>query len=43
MNFEQYLLFAAGGDKKLVMDYEFRKYQAPNWLRYLKEQEHEKD
>jgi len=42
MSFEEYLLFAAGGDTKLVLDLEFRKHQAPNWLRYLKEKEYDK-
>ena len=37
MSFEEYLLFVANGDAKLVLDPEFRKDQAPNWLRYLKE------
>jgi len=40
MNFEEYLLFAANGDAKLVLDPAFREHQAPNWLRYLKEQEY---
>ena len=41
MSFEEYLLLAANGDTKLVLDPEFRKDQAPNWLRYLKEKNHE--
>ena len=41
MSFEEYLLLAANGDTKLVLDLEFRKHQAPNWLRYLKEKEYE--
>jgi hypothetical protein len=41
MSFEEYLLFAANGDTKLVLDLEFRKHQAPNWLRYLKEKSHD--
>ena len=41
MSFEEYLLLAANGDTKLALDHEFRKHQAPNWLRYLKEQEYE--
>ena len=42
MSFEEYLLLAANGDTKLALDHEFRKHQAPNWLRYLKEQEYDK-
>ena len=42
MSFEEYLLLAAHGDTKLALDHEFRKHQAPNWLRYLKEQEYDK-
>lgn len=38
MSFEEYLLFVANGDAKLVLDHEFRKHHASNWLRYLKEQ-----
>jgi hypothetical protein len=41
MSFEEFLLFAAHGDTKLALDLEFRKHQAPNWLRYLKEKEYE--
>jgi len=41
MSFEEYLLFVAHGDTKLALDPEFRKHQAPNWLRYLKEKEYD--
>lgn len=37
MSFEEFLFKAANEDHKLVLDPEFRKHHAPNWLRYLKE------
>ena len=37
MSFEEFLFKAANEDHKLVLDPTFRKDQAPNWLRYLKE------
>tara|TARA_R110000868_G_scaffold388868_1_gene657997 strand:+ start:243 stop:374 length:132 start_codon:yes stop_codon:yes gene_type:complete len=42
MNFEEYLLHVANGDKQLAMNPEFRRHHAPNWLRYLKEKEYDK-